>query len=556
MAESGTDDVATRVERPVAASRSAVATGDIQRPPPTLTPQDTLRLDEVGRFRRMTYPSLMLSLVIVAALIPFLPGDPLAVKMFAAGIAIYAVGASWLRWKVRDPDQWRERNLMVIATCGGAVVLGLTTYWGPFSFAPMIVVAAVYVTANDGGFPHALLTYALAAVIQAVLSIGIMIGAFADRGLFLGVTAPLSTQVAMQIVVQGMLLGALIGGRTTRRITLESMDQADRAARETAKREAVIDEIRNEMQRAAGANRQGRFTDQTIGSFRLGLVLGRGGMGEVYEARDVAKGMPAAVKLLLVTHLGDAQYVERFAREARAAAALDSPHVVRILEVGTAAAGIPYLAMERLEGAELAALLQERRSLSLTEVVELVDEIARGLDAARGAGIVHRDMKPHNVFHARQPDGASLWKILDFGVSKLAETEGTLTRGHVIGTPAYMAPEQARGDDVDHRADVYGLAAIAYRALTGRAPFASRDVANIIHDVVYRMPPRPGGLANLPAAVDAVLAIALCKQPADRFATALDFAAELRRAAAGDVDLDCQRRAAAILRAHPWDAAA
>jgi serine/threonine-protein kinase len=548
------DDVVTRVERPAAAP--AAVTAEAHRPAPTLTPQDAQRLDEVGRFRRMTYPSLMVALAIVLCLLPFLPGDPLAVRVFVAGIAIYAGGATWLRWKVRDPDEWRERNLVVIAACGGAVVLGVIYYWGPFSFAPMLIVASVYVTACDGGLPHAVLTYVLAAAIQLALSITIMIGAIRDRGLFDAGAAPLSTQVAMQIIVQGMFLGSLIGGRTTRRITLESIIQADRAARETAKREAFIDEIRNDMQRAAGANRQGRFTDQTIGSFRLGLVIGRGGMGEVYEARDVAKGTPAAVKLLLVTHLGDAQYVERFAREARAAAALDSPHVVRILEVGTAAAGIPYLAMERLEGAELAALLQERRSLSLTEVVELVDEIARGLDAARGAGIVHRDMKPHNVFHARQPDGASLWKILDFGVSKLAETEGTLTRGHVIGTPAYMAPEQARGDDVDHRADVYGLAAIAYRALTGRAPFASRDVANIIHDVVYRMPPRPGGLANLPAAVDAVLAIALCMQPADRFATALDFAAELRRAAAGDTDLDCQRRAAAILRAHPWDAAA
>jgi eukaryotic-like serine/threonine-protein kinase len=138
-------------------------------------------------------------------------------------------------------------------------------------------------------------------------------------------------------------------------------------------------------------------------------------------------------------------------------------------------------------------------------------------------------------------------------VSKLAENDGTLTRGHVIGTPAYMAPEQARGDDVDHRADVYGLGAIAYRALTGRAPFASRDVASIIHDVVYRMPPRPGGLANLPTTVDAVLAIALCKRPRDRFATALEFAADLRRAATGELELDSQRRAAAILRAHPWD---
>lgn len=203
-------------------------------------------------------------------------------------------------------------------------------------------------------------------------------------------------------------------------------------------------------------------------------ALGRGGMGEVYEALDTAKQMPAAVKLLLATHLANAHYIERFAREAKAAAALDSPHVVKVLEVGTVAEGVPYIAMERLEGCELAALLRDRRSMPLAEVVELVEQIAQGLEAARRAGVVHRDVKPHNVFSAK-----GVWKILDFGVSKLAETDGTLTRGHVIGTPTYMAPEQARGGDVDHRADVYGLAATAYRAVTGRAPFAARDVAVI-----------------------------------------------------------------------------
>ncbi|HEY5948735.1 MAG TPA: serine/threonine-protein kinase [Kofleriaceae bacterium] len=547
----GSDEMATRVERPPTAARTA----PLEPAKPgsaTVTAQDALRLDEVGRFRRMTYPSLMLALAIVIALLPFLPGDPLAAKIFVAGIAVYAVGATWLRWKVRDPDEWRERNLMVIAACGGAVVLGVIYYWGPFSFAPMLIVASVYVTANDGGLPHAVLTYVLAAAIQAVLAIGIMTGSIADRGLFVSASVPLSTLLATQVVIQGMLFGALIGGRTTRRITLESMIQADRVARETAKREAFIDEIRNEMQRAAGVNRQGRFSDQTVGSFRLGLVLGRGGMGEVYEAHDKTKGTQAAVKLLLVSHLGDAQYLERFAREARAAAALDSPHVVKTLEVGTALSGIPYLAMERLEGSELAALLQERRNLSIAEVVELVEQIAKGLDAARLAGIVHRDIKPHNVFWARQPSGGSVWKILDFGVSKLAEHDGTLTKGQVIGTPSYMAPEQAKGDDVDHRADVYGLAAVAYRSLTGRAPFSSRDIANVIHDVVYRMPPRPSSFANLPSAIDTVLAIALCKDPSDRFATAVELAAELRKAGDGSVELETQQRAAAILRAHPW----
>jgi serine/threonine-protein kinase len=516
-----------------------------------MTPRDALRLDEVKRFCRMTYPSNVVAFVLVLVLLPFLPGDPLAARLFVGGIFVYAAGATWMRWKVRDPNEWRERNLMILTATGGAVMLGLTYYWGAFSFAPMVVVAAVYVASSDGETPHAALTYAIAAVIQAGLAVAILAGVLEDRGLFVGSSAPLSTQIVSQIVIQGMLLSAFVGGRTTRRITLESIEQADAMARESAKREAFIAEIKQDLQRAAGVNRQGRFSDQTVGSFKLGLILGRGGMGEVYEALDVARQTPAAVKLLLSTHLANAQYVERFGREAKAAAALDSPHVVKVLEVGTVAEGVPYIAMERLEGRELAALLQDRRSLPLAEVVELVEQIAQGLEAARRAGIVHRDMKPHNVFQA-----SGVWKILDFGVSKLAETDGTLTRGHVIGTPAYMAPEQARGGDVDHRADVYGLAATAYRALTGRAPFAARDVAVIIHDVVNRMPPRPGSLVELPAAVDAVLAVGLCKQASDRFEAALDFARELRKASAGEPNLEMQSRAAAVLRAHPWDATA
>jgi serine/threonine-protein kinase len=514
-----------------------------------MTPRDALRLDEVKRFCRMTYPSNVVAFVLVLALLPFLPGDPLGARLFVGGIFVYAAGATWMRWKVRDPKEWRERNLMILTATGSGVVFGLTYYWGAFSFAPMVVVAAVYVASSDGETPHAALTYALAAVIQAALAITILTGVIEDRGLFVGSSAPLSTQIVSQIVIQGMLVSAFVGGRTTRRITLESIEQADAVARESAKREAFIAEIKQDLQRAAGVNRQGRFSDQTVGSFKLGLVLGRGGMGEVYEALDIARQNPAAVKLLLSTHLANAQYVERFAREAKAAAALDSPHVVKVLEVGTVAEGVPYIAMERLEGRELAALLQDRRSLPLPEVVELVEQTAQGLEAARRAGVVHRDMKPHNVFSAQ----GGVWKILDFGVSKLAETDGTLTRGHVIGTPQYMAPEQARGGDVDHRADVYGLAATAYRALTGRAPFAARDVAVIIHDVVNRMPPRPGSLAELPAAVDAVLAVALCKRVEDRFETALEFARELRTASDGQLDPEVQRRAATVLRAHAWD---
>src|SRR5262245_1827578 len=188
-------------------------------------------------------------------------------------------------------------------------------------------------------------------------------------------------------------------------------------------------------------------------------------------------------------------------REAEAAARLESPHVVSVLEIGTTAGEIPFIAMERLRGFDLAHHLRRHRRLGIPNVLVLVQEIAAGLDAARAAGIVHRDIKPHNLFLSER-DGHFAWKVLDFGVSKLAGRSGTLTRGHVVGTPGYMAPEQARGEEVDHRADLYALAAIAYRALTGQPPFTAKDVPATLHEVVYRMPAQPSTILDLPADID------------------------------------------------------
>src|SRR4029079_4934929 len=168
------------------------------------------------------------------------------------------------------------------------------------------------------------------------------------------------------------------------------------------------------------------------------------------------------------------------------------------------------------------------------------------------AGIVHRDLKPHNVFFAEE-GGLRRWKILDFGVSKVGGS-GTLTQGHVVGTPAYMAPEQARGEDVDHRADVYSLAAIIYRAVTGHPVFSGKDVPATLHDVVYAIPTRPSMLAQLPADVDRVLAIGLAKDPRERFAFALELARWFSAAVTQGLDVDQRRRADELIARYPWSA--
>ena len=154
------------------------------------------------------------------------------------------------------------------------------------------------------------------------------------------------------------------------------------------------------------------------------------------------------------------------------------------------------------------------------ELVILLDQVARGLEVARLAGVVHRDLKPHNIFHH---DG-SVWKILDFGVSKVMDSEGTLTGEGIVGTPQYMAPEQASGGHVTHLADVYALGAIAYRCLTGRSPFKGKDIAELVYQVVHAPPLRPSTLGRVSTAIEDVLAVAMAKDPRRRFPSAMAFA--------------------------------
>jgi len=161
----------------------------------------------------------------------------------------------------------------------------------------------------------------------------------------------------------------------------------------------------------------------------------------------------------------------------------------------------------------------------------MVDQVARGLEVARVAGVVHRDLKPHNLFHHE----ATTWKILDFGVSKLAGAEGTLTGEGIVGTPQYMAPEQASGGSVTHLADVYALGAIAYRCLTGRSPFKGKDLAALVYQVVHAAPERPSTYARVSLAIEDVLAVAMEKDPRRRFPSALSFAQAFGAARRGRV---------------------
>jgi serine/threonine-protein kinase len=224
---------------------------------------------------------------------------------------------------------------------------------------------------------------------------------------------------------------------------------------------------------------------------------------------------------------------------------------VRVLDLGQAAGGTPFIAMELLDGQDLGWHLRRRPQMSLEEVVDLTEQVAVGLEAAHAAGIVHRDLKPQNLFLS-----SGVWKILDFGVAKLRGSDGTLTKGAVVGTPGYMSPEQARGQEAETRSDLFSLGAVIYRALTGQPPFAGADLPESLFQIVYGMPARPSALvAQLSPDVDAVLAIALAKHADDRFANPSELAQALRAAAAGRLSAALRARAGELIAKLPWGTA-
>ncbi len=269
------------------------------------------------------------------------------------------------------------------------------------------------------------------------------------------------------------------------------------------------------------------------GRYRLGRLLGEGGMGAVYEAEHVGLGATVAVKLLTDRFVDDPDAVERFRREARAAAAVRHPNVVNVTDTGTDEEGAPFLVMELLVGESLGSVLKRRRRLPPEVAVAIACEVLAGLGAAHARGIVHRDLKPGNVFLAVDPDGVQRVKLLDFGISKFLGAASELTsEGAIIGTPHYMPPEQIRGRrDLDARVDLYAVGVLLYRMLSGRLPFEGASPQQLYEAIVVgRRKPLRALCPELPTALTDVVERALHPEPSKRFQRAEEMIAALRAA--------------------------
>jgi serine/threonine-protein kinase len=265
-----------------------------------------------------------------------------------------------------------------------------------------------------------------------------------------------------------------------------------------------------------------------IGAYEVLRPLGEGGMGSVYEARHTALGKLVAIKIMAPEYAADEQLLARFVREGRAACSIDHPNVVTVLDVGVHGK-TPYLVMELLRGQDLGAHLAEKHTLGVEEAVRIVIPICAALQAAHDAGIIHRDMKPENVFLSRTPLGTIEPKVVDFGIAKLGTNKGLTSTRDMMGSPFYMSPEHFHGAAmVVPQSDQYAVALILYQALAGRRPFEQDSVLSLMHAITTGIfSPLDVEVPGLPAGLATVVHKAMHLRASERYPTCMHLAQAL-----------------------------
>ena len=271
------------------------------------------------------------------------------------------------------------------------------------------------------------------------------------------------------------------------------------------------------------------------GRYELDGVVGRGGMAEVYRARDIRLDRIVAVKTLREDLARDQTFQARFRREAQSAASLNHPSIVAVYDTGEDMAGpthVPYIVMEYVDGRTLRELLRDDRRLLPERALEITDGVLRALDYSHRNGIVHRDIKPGNVMLTRSAEV----KVMDFGIARaVSDAQATMTQtAQVIGTAQYLSPEQARGERVDARSDLYSTGCLLYELLTGRPPFTGDSPVAIAYQHVRENPIPPSRIdPEIPAWADSIVLKAMAKDPAERYQSAAEMRTDIQRALSG-----------------------
>ncbi|HEY2510900.1 MAG TPA: serine/threonine-protein kinase [Polyangiaceae bacterium] len=344
-------------------------------------------------------------------------------------------------------------------------------------------------------------------------------------------------------------------------------DDDDRSLPESPSFDALLRGVAAAEPRAPVPPPEERLGLVLDGKYRLDALLGRGGMGTVYAATHLGTGREVAVKVL-APHLADSDpAVERFQREARVAGQMRHANVVDVTDFGFAevrAQRLAYLVMERLHGQTLRDVLRDQGPFSVTETVDVLDQICAAVAEAHRAGVLHRDLKPENIHLAPAPRGYRV-KVLDFGIAKLTQAaprapgarpapdgagdDDSLTRlGATLGTPRYMSPEQWAGGPIDARADIYSLGIVAYEMLAGATPFTGADRPLSTEHAEAPVPPLAPRVRGIPSGVARVIEASLAKDPSARPASAAAFAAGLHTGA--ETASGLLRRSIALTSAH------
>ncbi|HEX9105153.1 MAG TPA: serine/threonine-protein kinase, partial [Polyangia bacterium] len=273
------------------------------------------------------------------------------------------------------------------------------------------------------------------------------------------------------------------------------------------------------------------------GRYRVHRRLGEGGMGRVYEAEHLELGRRVAVKVMRRKYADQKAMVERFRVEARSASKIGHPNVVQVFDYGTTQAGEGFIVMELLTGAPLSEVIKQQGPMELGRALSILSEVATALRAAHQSGVIHRDLKPANIFLIRMnADERERVRVLDFGMAKLiditTDQQGGLTQaGEILGTPEYMAPEQAIGGEIDRRIDVYALGCVAYEMWTGTPPFSGPNYVTVLAKHMDEKAPRISDVRDAPPALEQLVARALAKNPEDRPADMGVFLSALHRIA-------------------------
>ena len=266
-----------------------------------------------------------------------------------------------------------------------------------------------------------------------------------------------------------------------------------------------------------------------IGRYEIKSELGRGGMATVYRAYDPSFDREVAIKVLPREMMHDPQFRSRFEREIKMVAGLEHPSIVPVYDVGDED-GQPYFVMRYMTGGSLSGWIEKER-FSVQDAARIVEKVAQGLTYAHKKGIIHRDLKPDNILFDNNGDPF----ISDFGIAKLSESSGSLTGGGIIGTPAYMSPEQAQGSELDSRSDVYGLGVIVYHMLSGHQPYnADTPMGVVVKHITEPVPEILKTLPSLPPDVDNLIKSALAKDKTKRYASAVELAKALNLIAFGN----------------------